>query len=484
MTASDATTRSPGVGAALLSGSRLVSRGTRYLLLAYACNLLLAMPLALALMAAIRSSLGSSLAGERMLAGFDSPWFNSFSAQATGVAATLRPSVVGVGAVFDALDAYLAGFDRLVATGLASGLLPVGALYLLLWSFLSGGFLARYTAADPPSSFLRDAARWFPRVFGVTLVAGVFYVALLGYVRPLLDIGVYLATRDTIDERVHFAWTLGAYVGLWVVVWTGNLVFDYAKVALVRDGSRAGWRAVVRALGGGARFVLRHPLKTAGLDVATGVIGVAVVLVHWVLAPGAETASPVTILGGFALGQLFIFSRISDALPVLRLGGGHVQRVPAKGGAGRGRRRAAMKTRWAAALAAFAAAAAGISAGAGVQPGTEDVRARYEKREVDDPDAGRDQAVHHHLLAAGYDAALPVPHGSNRRTASRRTVPTTTARCSGPTAAFTSEGYIFVYQDARGRFKSEGTFIHHVPLGSGASGPTRAPTPRTPSSGC
>ena len=34
----------------------------------------------------------------------------------------------------------------------------------------------------------------------------------------------------------------------------------------------------------------------------------------------------------------------------------------------------------------------------------------------------------------------------------------------GPSELFTREGYIFVYQDARGRFKSEGTFIHHLPF--------------------
>ena len=33
----------------------------------------------------------------------------------------------------------------------------------------------------------------------------------------------------------------------------------------------------------------------------------------------------------------------------------------------------------------------------------------------------------------------------------------------GPHADFAKEGYIFVYQDARGKFKSEGEFVHHVP---------------------
>src|SRR6185295_15274962 len=41
----------------------------------------------------------------------------------------------------------------------------------------------------------------------------------------------------------------------------------------------------------------------------------------------------------------------------------------------------------------------------------------------------------------------------------------------GPHADFAREGYIFVYQDARGKFKSEGEFVHHVPYVKGSSKP-------------
>ncbi len=41
----------------------------------------------------------------------------------------------------------------------------------------------------------------------------------------------------------------------------------------------------------------------------------------------------------------------------------------------------------------------------------------------------------------------------------------------GPSPAFTQEGYIFVYQDARGKFNSEGQFIHHWPLVKGSGKP-------------
>jgi len=44
----------------------------------------------------------------------------------------------------------------------------------------------------------------------------------------------------------------------------------------------------------------------------------------------------------------------------------------------------------------------------------------------------------------------------------------------GPNNEFAKEGYIFVYQDTRGKFKSEGEFIHHVPYVRGSSRPNES----------
>lgn len=44
----------------------------------------------------------------------------------------------------------------------------------------------------------------------------------------------------------------------------------------------------------------------------------------------------------------------------------------------------------------------------------------------------------------------------------------------GPNNDFAREGYIVVYQDVRGKFKSEGEFIHHVPYVRGSSKPNES----------
>ena len=44
----------------------------------------------------------------------------------------------------------------------------------------------------------------------------------------------------------------------------------------------------------------------------------------------------------------------------------------------------------------------------------------------------------------------------------------------GPNNEFAKEGYIFVYQDTRGKFKSEGEFVHHVPYVKGSTTPNES----------
>ena len=56
----------------------------------------------------------------------------------------------------------------------------------------------------------------------------------------------------------------------------------------------------------------------------------------------------------------------------------------------------------------------------------------------------------------------------------------------GPSRLFGKAGYIFVYQDVRGRWMSEGEFVNmrpHNPDKKGQATSTRAPTPTTPSTG-
>lgn len=95
------------------------------------------------------------------------------------------------------------------------------------------------------------------------------------------------------------------------------------------------------------------------------------------------------------------------------------------------------------------------------------IKARYEKREVAIPMrdgvklftiiySPRDTSRTYPFLMTRTGYGIP-PYGDDYRAV------------LGPNAAFTDEGYIFVYQDTRGRFRSEGEFVHHAPYIKGSA---------------
>jgi hypothetical protein len=291
-------------------GARQAYTVRGWILRAYAWNLALAALLATVMFDSIRASLGSSLAGDRLRAGWDSLWYYGFSAQATGVAATLKPSVVGFGAILDGLDAFLDGFAGLLAGGVGSGVLPLALLYLLSWTFLGGGFLATFARGPDDGSLLARAGREFPRLLPVSLAGLALYWTILGPLRTGLDAVRDDAVHNVIDERVRFAWTVGEYVILWALVCLANVLLDYTKVFLVRSGD---WsllsplRAARRSLG----FVFRHPAVAGGLYLLTGLLWVALLVFYAAVAPGAGQSSAAGIAGAFLLGQLYLVGRVA-----------------------------------------------------------------------------------------------------------------------------------------------------------------------------
>ena len=90
------------------------------------------------------------------------------------------------------------------------------------------------------------------------------------------------------------------------------------------------------------------------------------------------------------------------------------------------------------------------------------LRARYTKQEVEIP--MRDGVKLFTIVYAPDDTSRAVPILMTRTPyGSDPTAPTRTAARSGPSAAFEKDGYIFVYQDVRGRFRSDGEFVEMRP---------------------
>ncbi|MFQ5603714.1 MAG: hypothetical protein ACE5HS_10640 [bacterium] len=287
---------------AFKAGIGLVSQSKKYLLMVYLINLAVAVMLGTLVSNRLEKSFGNSLASEKMLASWDDHWYRSYSTQVQGVARTFSPSVVGIGAVFNGLDTFLQGELR---EGNQT-IVAVGLLTLLLWTFFSAGFISIYSARQETTSFFEKAAFFFPRFLGLAALAGVLYYLLFHFVLNWLNESVDELTRETIDERVHFAYTVIKYLLLWMVVWSVNLLFDYSKILTVVKDHKNFLTAPLQAV----VLIFRNIGKTFGLYFSIGLLGIIFMLVYWLIAPGAKQSSWVFIAGTFVLGQFYLVSRI------------------------------------------------------------------------------------------------------------------------------------------------------------------------------
>jgi hypothetical protein len=206
----------------------------------------------------IAAHLGSSLAADAAAAGTNDDWWQEFSAQASGLATTFIPTITGFGAVLQNLSNLL---DNVRLTPVITA---VTAVWLLLWSFLSGGIIDRFARARRTRShgFFGACGMHVWRLLRLGIVALVVYAFLFGYVHEWVVADGYSRwTRDLTVERSAFAVRLACYALFGALLGACNLIIDYARIRIVVEDRRS-------ALGGllaGARFVRRHPAGALGL---------------------------------------------------------------------------------------------------------------------------------------------------------------------------------------------------------------------------
>lgn len=288
---------------AFREGGRNIYTRRKYVLIVYGLNLILALILASFVATDIRASLGNSAAAETLREGFNDAWYRGFSAQAQGVSATFRPAVTGIGAVFEGLDALLQG----EVFNYPGGIYWLGLLYWGMWVFFSAGFISLFSGDR--GGFFRGAERFFLRFLLLAAGAALLYILIFSALLPLLNYLVERLTREMIDERPVFYYTLGKYALIWLPVLLIQLVLDYSKIAAVRHDIPL--EQLQNAPPIALEFILRHPFRTLGLHLLLGMVWLLCLGSYWLIAPGAGQSYWITIVITFLIGQIYILSRIS-----------------------------------------------------------------------------------------------------------------------------------------------------------------------------
>ena len=283
-------------------GFRRVASAPLILVGVWLMTTLVSLPLALALRDEISSHLGASLAAESAASGVNYEWMQEFADQATGLGTTLKPTILGFGAVLDNLSAFI---DR---TSRPLVIVSAAIVYIVLWLFAAGGIIDRYARqrATGAHGFFSASGVFFFRFLRLAIVMFAVYGLLFGYLHPWLFESAYTRLiRDVNVERTAFFIRAGLYLVFGVVLAACNLVFDYAKVRAVVEDRRSALGALVSAL----RFIRRN------LAAATALYLLNVALFALTLAGYAAVAPSAGGIGwtmwvGFAIGQLYILARL------------------------------------------------------------------------------------------------------------------------------------------------------------------------------
>jgi hypothetical protein len=287
---------------ALLEGIRRVNRAPAILGGVWLLTFALTLPLGLAMRSLIKQHLGSSLAADTAASGVNYDWMQEFGDQATGLGATLKPTVIGAGAVLDNLSSFIDYVHRpLVIVGAAGA-------YLALWLFVAGGVIDRYARERPTRAhgFFAASGVFFFRFLRLAAVMWIVYGFLFGYVHPWLFDDFYpRITRDLSVERTAFLVRVALYAVFGVALGACNLIFDYAKVrAVVEDR-----RSMLAAIGAAVRFAAVHGRAAASLYAADFILFLVVVALYAAAAPGAGGAG-LSMWLAFTVGQLYVLARL------------------------------------------------------------------------------------------------------------------------------------------------------------------------------
>jgi hypothetical protein len=287
---------------ALRNGVRQVNRAPALLGWVFLVTVMTALPSSMLMRESIRAHLGNSLVAEQVARGVNVQWWTEFTAQAGGLGETFRPTIIGFAAVLDNLSAFADGETR------PSPILWTGALYLLLWLFISGGIVDRYARLRPVRSyeFFTACGVYFVRFLRLAPIMALAYYSLFAVVHPLLMEEFYgELTRDVTVERTAFLTRVGMYTVFAACVVLVNIVFDYAKVRAVVEDRRSMLGAIVA----GARFARTNAGAVLTLYLLNAAVFAMLLVVYAVLAPGAGSTGAAAWLG-VAIGHLYLLARL------------------------------------------------------------------------------------------------------------------------------------------------------------------------------
>ena len=291
---------------ALSRGLATLRLHKKSILLPYLANVLMGLTLAVPFAFHFQAMLGESAYQERMLGSMDFVWMEWFRHHDGGLGSTFGPTLLGIAPFLHHLELIITGeLHRLPVL-----ILTVGALYLVLQSFMTAAILGSL-ANDPRGTtvreFLRNGSEFFGRILRVRILSlsvlgvGIWLIGL-----PLGERAVILALTAPTERRA-FLIAVGFQGAFLAVILGLKLISDYAKITVVHQDRSSVFLGYVSALS----FCLSNYLPAAGLYLCMIVAGVLWAWLHVGLDSLIPQASALGILSGLLLQQAYMGGRLA-----------------------------------------------------------------------------------------------------------------------------------------------------------------------------
>jgi hypothetical protein len=298
----------------------------RLSLVLLAANVAFAAVLAIPLAATLEKDLHDTASARTMVRGFDFPWWSQWAGEHSGWVSTFGPDIFGKGFAFMNLQALLGGelparlfvhetegaprtrppsgdgFDPLV--------LALGALYLVLQTFLAGGVLGVLRgsgSAFTARGLLHGSGFYFGRMARIATLALLADAALFALNAPLAR----WADRHALESATEtgaLAWSFGQKGLLLLGILFVHMLSCYAKVVTVVEERQSATLAFVSA----TSFCLGHLRQTLGHYWGIALLGVALLAAwsaadsHWIATGYRTQVATLLLAQGLILGRIVL----------------------------------------------------------------------------------------------------------------------------------------------------------------------------------
>jgi hypothetical protein len=286
---------------ALGAGFRALSRNWGLVVLVLLANLAFALVLAVPLSMQLKSDLANRGASSGMMYGFDYDWWAEWAERQEGPPAALSPDILGTGVAF--------------RTSLDPTILCLGALYLLLQLFLTGGLLGVFRSPRGGwtiRGLVHGSGFYFGRLLRVSLLA----LAAAGLVFALNEPfarGVDGLAREAASERTAIFLVLGRHAALLLALVLVHMASSHAKVMVVREERLSAVLAFLASLG----FCARNVLAAVGQYVVVGAAALALLALFGALDARLAVVGWRSQFVALVLFQLFVAARVALRLGLL-----------------------------------------------------------------------------------------------------------------------------------------------------------------------